>query len=112
RRPPRPRAGAVQELRTRRRRRALAGKAVRVGPDTDQARFHVRPEERHQGDLSAGSVRSAVRAQLGCARLAIGAAAAVLGMATLAAGIHLHRPALLRLARRYVVIVLLGALGA
>jgi len=53
-----------------------------------------------------------VRAQLGYAMLAIGAAAAVLGIATLATGIRLHRPALLRLARRYVVIVLLSAVGA
>ena len=53
-----------------------------------------------------------MRAQLGYAMLAIGAAAAVLGIATLATGIRLHRPALFRLARRYVVIVLLSALGA
>ncbi len=44
--------------------------------------------------------------------LAMGAAAAVLGVATLGAGISLHRPALMRFARRYVVIVLLATLGA
>ena len=38
-----------------------------------------------------------MRAQLGYAMLAIGAAAAVLGIATLATGIRLHRPTLLRL---------------
>src|SRR4051812_6446032 len=43
--------------------------------------------------------------------LAIGTAAAVLGGATLGAGIHLKRPALLRLARRYVVVVLVAAVG-
>src|SRR4029077_44380 len=53
-----------------------------------------------------------VRAQLGYAMLAVGTAAAVLGIATLAAGIHLERPALMQLARRYVVIVLLSAFGA
>ena len=53
-----------------------------------------------------------MRAQLGYAMLAIGTAAAVLGVATLGAGIHLHRPALLRLARRYVIVVLAAAVGA
>jgi cytochrome c-type biogenesis protein CcmF len=53
-----------------------------------------------------------VRAQLGYALLAVGTAAALLGIATLGAGIHLKRPALLRLARRYVVVVLLAAIGA
>jgi cytochrome c-type biogenesis protein CcmF len=53
-----------------------------------------------------------VRAQLGYAMLAIGTAAAVLGVATLGAGIHLHRPSLLRTARRYVIVVLAAAVGA
>jgi len=53
-----------------------------------------------------------VRAQLGYAMLAVGTAAAVLGIATLGAGIHLKRPALLRLARRYVIVVMLAAIGA
>jgi cytochrome c-type biogenesis protein CcmF len=44
--------------------------------------------------------------------LAVGSAAAVLGVATLGAGIHLKRPALLHLARRYVFVVLLAAVGA
>ena len=44
--------------------------------------------------------------------LAIGTAAAVLGIATLGAGIRLHRPDLLRLGRRYVFVVLLAAVGA
>jgi cytochrome c-type biogenesis protein CcmF len=44
--------------------------------------------------------------------LAVGTAAAVLGVATLGAGIHLKRPALLHLARRYVFVVLLAAAGA
>jgi cytochrome c-type biogenesis protein CcmF len=53
-----------------------------------------------------------LRAQLGYALLAIGTAAALLGIATLGAGIHLQRPALLRTARRYVVVVVLAAVGA
>jgi cytochrome c-type biogenesis protein CcmF len=44
--------------------------------------------------------------------LAIGTAAAVLGVVTLGAGIRRHRPALLHLARRYVVVVLLASVGA
>jgi cytochrome c-type biogenesis protein CcmF len=44
--------------------------------------------------------------------LAVGTAASVLGVATLGAGIHLKRPALLQLARRYVFVVLLAAIGA
>jgi len=44
--------------------------------------------------------------------LAVGTAAALLGVATLGAGIHLQRPALLHLARRYVFVVLLAAVGA
>jgi cytochrome c-type biogenesis protein CcmF len=44
--------------------------------------------------------------------LAVGTAAAVLGVGTLAAGIRLQRPALLRLARRYVLLVLLASVGA
>ncbi len=53
-----------------------------------------------------------MRAQLGYAMLAIGTAAAALGVATLGAGIRLHRPALLRLARRYVFVVLAASVGA
>jgi cytochrome c-type biogenesis protein CcmF len=53
-----------------------------------------------------------MKAQLGYAMLAIGSAAAVLGVATLGAGIRLHRPALLQLARRYVFVVLVASLGA
>jgi cytochrome c-type biogenesis protein CcmF len=52
-----------------------------------------------------------VRAQLGYAMLAIGTAAAVLGVVTIGVGIRTHRPALLRLARRYVWIVLLSSVG-
>jgi len=53
-----------------------------------------------------------MKAQLGYAMLAIGTAASVLGVATLGAGIRLHRPELMRLARRYVVVVLLASVGA
>ena len=53
-----------------------------------------------------------MRAQLGYALLAVGTAAAALGVVTLAIGIRQHRPALLRLARRYVIVVLLAAIGA
>ena len=53
-----------------------------------------------------------MKAQLGYAMLAIGTAASVLGVATLGAGIQLQRPALLRLARRYVLVVLAAAVGA
>ncbi len=53
-----------------------------------------------------------MRAQLGYAMLAVGTAAAVLGIGSLAAGIRFGRPSLLRLARRYVLVVLLAAVGA
>ena len=53
-----------------------------------------------------------MRAQLGYGILAIGTAAAVLGAATLVAGLWLRMPKLLELARRYVLIVLLAAVGA
>jgi len=53
-----------------------------------------------------------MRAQLGYGILAIGTAAAVLGAATLIAGLALRLPALLALARRYVFVVLLAAIGA
>ena len=45
-----------------------------------------------------------MKAQLGYAMLAIGTAASVLGVATLGAGIHLQRPALMQMARRYVFV--------
>jgi cytochrome c-type biogenesis protein CcmF len=44
--------------------------------------------------------------------LAIGTAASVLGVVTIGAGIRMHRPELLRLARRYVWVVLLASIGA
>src|SRR3954469_21192443 len=44
--------------------------------------------------------------------LAVGTAAALLGVVTLGAGIRMHRPAYLRLARRYVFVVLVAAVGA
>ncbi len=53
-----------------------------------------------------------MRAQLGYGILAIGTAAAVLGAATLVAGLWLRLPKLLELARRYVFVVLLAAIGA
>jgi cytochrome c-type biogenesis protein CcmF len=53
-----------------------------------------------------------MRAQLGYGILAIGTAAAVLGVATLIAGLALRLPKLLELARRYVLVVLLAAIGA
>ena len=53
-----------------------------------------------------------MRAQLGYGMLAIGTAGAVLGSATLIAGLVLRRAALLELARRYVLAVLLAAIGA
>ncbi len=53
-----------------------------------------------------------MKAQLGYAMLAIGTAASVLGVATLGAGIHLQRPALMQMARRYVFVVLAAAVGA
>ena len=68
------------------------------------------PRER-EGRLPAGSVQE-MRAQLGYGILAIGTAAAVLGVATLVAGLALRRPKLLELARRYVLVVLLAAIGA
>ena len=57
-RPPRHRADAVQELRAGGRRRSLERQHVRVRADPDQARLDLRPEEGHQGDLPAGSVRT------------------------------------------------------
>jgi cytochrome c-type biogenesis protein CcmF len=53
-----------------------------------------------------------MRAQLGYGILAIGTAAAVLGVVTLVAGLALRLPKLLLLARRYVLVVLLAAIGA
>jgi cytochrome c-type biogenesis protein CcmF len=53
-----------------------------------------------------------MRAQLGYGILSIGTAAAVLGVATLIAGLALRMPKLLELARRYVLVVLLAAIGA
>jgi cytochrome c-type biogenesis protein CcmF len=53
-----------------------------------------------------------MRAQLGYAMLAVGAAASLLGFATLAAGLWQRRPGLLRLGRRYVVVVVAAAVGA
>jgi cytochrome c-type biogenesis protein CcmF len=53
-----------------------------------------------------------MRAQLGYGILAIGTAAAALGVATLVAGLALKLPKLLLLARRYVLVVLLAAIGA
>src|SRR4051794_10607521 len=53
-----------------------------------------------------------MRAQLGYGFLTIGTAAATLGLITTAAGIARHRPRLLDLGRRYVVLVLLAAVGA
>src|SRR2546423_3143505 len=53
-----------------------------------------------------------MRAQLGYGLLTIATAAAALGLVTTAAGIVRERPHLLDLGRRYVVLVLLAALGA
>jgi cytochrome c-type biogenesis protein CcmF len=53
-----------------------------------------------------------MRAQLGYGLLTIGTAAAALGLVTTAAGIVRKQPRLLDLGRRYVVLVLLAALGA
>jgi cytochrome c-type biogenesis protein CcmF len=53
-----------------------------------------------------------MRAQLGYGLLTIGTAAAALGLVTTAAGIVRNQPRLLDLGRRYVVLVLLAALGA
>ena len=54
------------------------------------------PPDERQGRLPAGSVRQSMRAQLGYGMLAIGTAAAVLGVATLVAGLALQRPAAAR----------------
>ncbi len=53
-----------------------------------------------------------MRAQLGYGLLTIGTAAAALGLVTTAAGILRKQPRLLDLGRRYVVLVLLAAVGA
>jgi cytochrome c-type biogenesis protein CcmF len=53
-----------------------------------------------------------MRAQLGYGLLTIGTAAAALGLVTTAVGIVRKQPRLLDLGRRYVVLVLLAALGA
>jgi cytochrome c-type biogenesis protein CcmF len=53
-----------------------------------------------------------MRAQLGYGLLTIGTAAAALGLVTTVAGIVRKQPRLLDLGRRYVVLVLLAALGA
>jgi len=53
-----------------------------------------------------------MRAQLGYGLLTIGTAASALGVVTTAAGIVQKRPRLLDLGRRYVVLVLLAAVGA
>jgi len=53
-----------------------------------------------------------VRAAIGYLAIAIGAAASVLGIATLGAGLHLGRANLLRAGRRYVAVAFAAAAGA
>ena len=53
-----------------------------------------------------------MRAHLGYALLAVGAASALLGLVTTALGLHRQRTALLQLGRRYVPVVLAAAVGA
>jgi cytochrome c-type biogenesis protein CcmF len=53
-----------------------------------------------------------MRAQLGYAMVAVGAAASLLGLATVAAGLRQRRLALVRTARRYVVVIVIAAFGA
>jgi cytochrome c-type biogenesis protein CcmF len=53
-----------------------------------------------------------MRAQLGYALVAVGAASALLGLVTTALGLRKQRPALLQLGRRYVPVVLAAAIGA
>jgi cytochrome c-type biogenesis protein CcmF len=53
-----------------------------------------------------------LKATLGYVLLAVGAAAALLGIATLGAGLHLGRDRLLRTGRRYVGVVLAASIGA
>jgi cytochrome c-type biogenesis protein CcmF len=53
-----------------------------------------------------------VRAAIGYGALTAGAAAAVLGIGTLGAGLHQQRGALLRIGRRYVFVTLIAAIAA
>src|SRR3974390_554142 len=53
-----------------------------------------------------------MRASLGTLWIAIGAAASLLGLVTLAVGIGTKRPALLELGRRFVAVVVLAAVAA
>jgi cytochrome c-type biogenesis protein CcmF len=53
-----------------------------------------------------------MRSQLGYGLLTIGTAAAALGLVTLAAGLFTNRPRLLTVGRRYIVVMLVAAVGA
>src|SRR6267154_3321880 len=53
-----------------------------------------------------------MRGQLGFGLLTIGTVAAALGLATLATGLATGRRALLDIGRRYVVVILVAAIGA